>query len=157
RLLAGAGATVAGAATVTAYGSLPAWARTFASAASAQRSPGSRPFPHLPVGHPTPGLENIEHVVVLMMENHSFDNLLGMVPHQVKGRTRVDGLTVKRGKVVNWNPSSVAPYGIKGPEVVAHRAASPCQAGGVSQDWNASHTAWNNGANNGFVQGSSPQ
>ncbi|MDE3129663.1 MAG: alkaline phosphatase family protein, partial [Acidobacteriota bacterium] len=98
----------------------------------------------------------IEHVVVLMMENHSFDNLLGMVPHQVAGRARVDGLTLRRGRVVNSNPSSVAPYGIGKPAVVgARRAASPCQlAGHPSQAWNASHLSYNNGANNGFVQAS---
>jgi len=155
RLLAGAGAGAAGVVATGAYASLPAWARNFARTASALRTPGSRPFPHLPAGHPTPGLEQIEHVVVLMMENHSFDNLLGMVPHQVKGRTRVDGLTVRGGKVVNSNPSSVAPYGIKNPVVTARPASSPCQvAGRPSQAWNASHLSWNNGANNGFVQAS---
>ena len=39
-------------------------------------------------------MHEIKHVVVLMMENHSFDNLLGMVPHQVPGRAALDGLTV---------------------------------------------------------------
>ena len=90
-----------------------------------------------------------------MMENHSFDNLLGMVPHQVKGRAQVDGLTVKGGKVVNSNPSSVAPYGIKSPPVTARLASSPCQVSGhPTQAWNASHLSWNNGPNNGFVQAS---
>jgi phospholipase C len=154
-LLARGGAAAAGLAASGAYASLPAWARSFASAASALRRPGSRPFPQLPAGHPTPGLEQIEHVVVLMMENHSFDNLLGMVPHQVKGRAHVDGLTLQGGKVVNSNPSSVTPSGITGPLVSATRATSPCQLSGEpSQAWNASHLAWNNGANNGFVQAS---
>ncbi len=139
-----------------AYASLPAWARTFARSTSALRRPGSLPFPHLPAGHPTPGLEQIEHVVVLMMENHSFDNLLGMVPHQVTGRTKVDGLTVKGGRVVNSNPSSVAPYAIKGPQVVrrdsrarpARSRATPLRPG------THRHLSWNNGQNNGFVQAS---
>jgi phospholipase C len=157
QLLARGGAAAAGLAAAGAYGSLPAWARPMASAASALRAPGSLPFPHLPVGHPTPGLEQIEHVVVLMMENHSFDNLLGMVPYQVKGRAHVDGLTLRNKTIINSNPSSIAPYGIMGPDVPAQRASSPCQGPGVSQSWNASHTAWNNGANNGFVQASSDQ
>jgi len=154
RLMAGAGAGAAGAAATTAYASLPAWARNFARTASALRTPGSRPFPHLPAGHPTPGLEQIEHVVVLMMENHSFDNLLGMVPHQVKGRGRVDGLTVRGGKIVNSNPTSVSGYGIAhGAPVTASLAGSPCQVSGhPNQDWNASHLSYNNGRNNGFVQ-----
>jgi phospholipase C len=42
------------------------------------------PFPHLPAG--TSSMRKIKHVVVLMMENHSFDNLLGMVPFRVPGR-----------------------------------------------------------------------
>jgi phospholipase C len=154
-LLARAGAGAAGLAAGSAYAALPAWARNFARTASALRTPGSRPFPHLPAGHPGPGLEQIEHVVVLMMENHSFDNVLGMVPHQVPGRARVDGLTVKGGKVVNSNPTSVAPYAIKNQQVTARLASSPCQAAGQpSQTWNASHLSWNNGLNNGFVQAS---
>ena len=155
QLLARGGAAAAGVAAAGAYGALPAWARAFARSTSALRRPGSLPFPHLPAGHPTPGLEQIEHVVVLMMENHSFDNMLGMVPHQVSGRTKVDGLTVKGGRVVNSNPSSVAPYAIKGPQVSARLASSPCQESGhPTQAWNASHLSWNNGQNNGFVQAS---
>ncbi len=154
QLLARGGAAAAGLAATGLYSGLPAWARPVAQAAAGLRTPGSLPFPQLPAGQATPGLKQIEHVVVLMMENHSFDNLLGMVPHQVKGRATVDGLTVKRGKPQNSNPSSVAPYGIRGPLVTALRAASPCQSTSVTQAWNASHTAWNNGANNGFVQAS---
>jgi phospholipase C len=154
QLLVRAGVAAAGAGAAAAASSLPAWARPVARAAGALRTPGSLPFPHLPAGRATPGLEAIEHIVVLMMENHSFDNLLGMVPHQVRGRTGVDGLTISGGQVQNSNPSSVTPNGIEGPTVTAQLAASPCQSASVSQSWNASHTAWNNGANNGFVQAS---
>src|SRR6202012_2392463 len=69
----------AGGAAALALGGLPDWAR-----AAGLRHPDSRPFPHLPAGTAT--LPEIEHIVVLMMENHSFDNILGMVPHQVPGR-----------------------------------------------------------------------
>ena len=41
------------------------------------RSPDSLPFPDLPAGTDT--MPAIEHVVVLVMENHSFDNVLGML------------------------------------------------------------------------------
>jgi phospholipase C len=153
QLLARGGAAAAGLAAAGAYGSLPAWARPVADAASGLRAPGSLPFPHLPVGHPTPGLKQIEHVVVLMMENHSFDNLLGMVPHQVRGRAKVDGLTVTRGQPQNSNPTTATPA-VAGPNVTAQLASSPCQSDSVSQAWNSSHIAWNNGANNGFVQAS---
>ena len=63
---------------------LPAWAKPAVEAATHIRKPDSRPFPHLPAGHES--MPEIKHVVMLMMENHSFDNLLGMVPYQVPGR-----------------------------------------------------------------------
>jgi phospholipase C len=180
-LLTGAAAG-AGAAAFT-YASLPAWAKPIARAA-AVRQPDSLPFPHLPAGHPTPGLEQIQHVIVLMMENHSFDNLLGMVPHQIKSRGQVDGLTARGGQITNSNPTAVLNVtgtttstettttgttttvtagtpvytpDVTGPLVTASLAASPCQGNTVAQDWNASHISWNNGANNGFVQASGNQ
>src|SRR5262250_3188941 len=45
--------------------------------ASSSRQPGSRPYPDLPAGTDT--IPKIEHIVVLMMENHSYDNKLGML------------------------------------------------------------------------------
>jgi aryl-alcohol dehydrogenase-like predicted oxidoreductase len=39
------------------------------------RAPGSRPFPDKPVGWSNPDMP-FDHLVVVMMENHSFDNLL---------------------------------------------------------------------------------
>jgi phospholipase C len=136
----GAGALYAGA--------LPAWARAGTGAAGRIRRPDSVPFPGLPAG--APSMPQIKHIVVLMMENHSFDNMLGMVPFQVPGRAGLDGLTMKRGRIVNSNPG---PRG----RVVAHRASSPCQLQGEpSQAWNASHISYARGHNNGFVAASGP-
>jgi phospholipase C len=125
-------------------GALPAWARTFASPAAGLRRPGSRPFPHLPAG--AESMQQIKHVVVLMMENHSFDNILGLVSKEVPGRAGVDGLTLKRGQPSNWNPNP------KGGKLFARRSLSPCQLDGFpSQSWNASHISYNGGRNDGFV------
>jgi phospholipase C len=138
----------AGGAGVLAVGALPAWARTVGGSAGRIRRPDSLPFPHLPAG--TPSMPEIKHIVVLMMENHSFDNILGMVPFQVPGRADLDGLTVKRGRIVNSNP------GPKG-RVVANHASSPCQLDKVpSQAWSASHISYAGGRNNGFVAASGP-
>src|SRR5579862_964539 len=41
------------------------------------RQPGSLPFPWLAAGTDT--MPRIEHIVVLMQENHSYDNYLGML------------------------------------------------------------------------------
>jgi phospholipase C len=126
-----------------ASGGLPAWARLVPDLAGVRR-PDSLPFPHMPAG--TPSMPQIQHVVVLMMENHSFDNLLGMVPHQVRGRGAVDGLTLRRGRILNSNP------GPGGARVRASHAASPCQLPHVpSNAWNASHISYDNGRNDGFV------
>jgi len=73
---------------------LPAWARPVAAELTRVRRPGSRPFPHRREGEDS--LPQIDHIVVLMMENHSFDNVLGMLPHKVRGRRGVDGLPVSR-------------------------------------------------------------
>ena len=43
------------------------------------REPGSRPFPGRPAG--TDSLPGIDHIVILMKENHSYDNYFGMLGH----------------------------------------------------------------------------
>ena len=43
-----------------------------------RRKPGSLPFRHLPEGADT--LPQIDHIIILMMENHSFDCYLGVLP-----------------------------------------------------------------------------
>jgi phospholipase C len=140
----------AGALTVAAAGGgLPAWMRPVIAAAQAP-GPGTLPFPNLPEGTPT--MPKIEHIIVLMMENHSFDNFLGMLPNQVKARHKVDGLKVdKHGKVTNFNPDAT------GRPVRATHSPSPCQGPGVTQSWSASHTSFNGGRNDGFVKARSAQ
>ena len=136
--------TAAGGAAALAWDSLPAWAR-----GRGLRHPDSLPFPHRAAG--TPSMPQLEHIVVLMMENHSFDNLLGMVPAQVPGRRRVDGFTLRGGRPVNVNPDA------QGQPVRAQAATSPCQLSGLpTQAWNPSHQAWDNGRNDGFVRASGP-
>jgi phospholipase C len=137
----------AGGAALLASRGLPAWARPVA--AEGLRQPGSLPFSAKPEG--TPSMPEIEHIVVLMMENHSFDNLLGMVPHQVPGRRSVDGFRLRGGQPTNSNPDA------NGNPIRAGHATSPCQLHGEpSQSWTASHEAWDNGLNDGFVKASAP-
>jgi phospholipase C len=140
--------TAAGGAAALAYGSVPAWAKPVARVPGLRR-PDSLPFPHLRAG--TESMPQIKHVVVLMMENHSFDNLLGMVPHRVPGRAKVDGFTVAHGQPVEVNLDT------DGTKVLARPMSSPCQlVGHPGQDWNASHLSWDGGRNDGFVKASGP-
>ena len=67
-------------------------------------------------------MPQIEHIVVLMMENHSFDNLLGMVPYEVTGRDQVDGLTSQRRPA---SPTSIPTP--SGNRIFATPTSSPCQ------------------------------
>ena len=101
------------------------------------RRPGSLPDPSLPEGTDT--LPQIDHIVVVMQENHSFDNYLGMLG-------RGDGLTLDRHRrPTNTNPDPVGGY------VRAFHETDTLQAGHVTQSWDASHLQYGNGQNNGFI------
>jgi phospholipase C len=66
-------------------------ASALAGTAAALRQPGSLPYPALPLGTDT--IPQIEHIVVVMMENHSYDNRLGTLR-----RPGADGFTFARGR-----------------------------------------------------------
>ena len=104
------------------------------------RQPGSLPYPHLPAGTDT--IPQIEHVVVLMMENHSYDNRLGML-----FRPGADGFRIGRDGL----PAAVNPYP-NGQIQHAFRMPTTCQLPSrPSQEWTASHNAYDNGRMDGFV------
>jgi phospholipase C len=88
-----------------------------------------------------------DHIVVVMMENHSFDNLLGDL-----GRTRTDvkALTFANGKATDSNPGS----GALPAQVTAFPLASTAQATNITQSWRAAHEQVNGGAMDGFVKSS---
>jgi phospholipase C len=103
------------------------------------RTPGSLPNPALAAGTDT--LPNIEHIVVLMMENHSYDNVFGMLG-------RGDGYTLGSTGL----PTATNPYA-NGQTQHAFRMPTTCQLSGLpSQEWMTAHMAYNNGAMDGFVQ-----
>jgi len=105
--------------------------------------PGSRPHPHIPEGTDT--IPQIEHIVVVMMENHSFDNYLGMLG-------RGDGFRLDRhGRPRDANPDA------SGKPVRAFHMPSTCQlATEPSQSWNATHISMDGRRNDGFVKASGP-
>ena len=118
-----------------------ALARAHGGAGAVLREPGSLPYPHLKAGTDT--LPKIEHIVVLMMENHSYDSKLGML-----ARPGADGFTIG----ANGKPTAANPY--PGGKKIQHafRMPTTCQLSGApSQSWDASHTAYDGGRNDGFV------
>src|SRR5579875_3731362 len=98
------------------------------------REPDSLPFPDRPAG--TSGDEMpFDHIVVVMMENHSFDNILGGLSRA--GQPAADGLTFDAaGAPTNANPG--APPATPA-QVPAFPFASTAQGPDVSQTWNATH------------------
>jgi phospholipase C len=102
--------------------------------------PGPLPRPDLPAG--TDLLPQIHHIVVLMMENHSYDNYFGMIAG------RGEGFPLDQdGKPEVSNPrrdGSIVP--------ASHRTSCHQLPGIPSQSWHASHRQWNGGSCDGFVR-----
>ena len=100
---------------------------------------GPRPRPTLPAGIDL--LPQIRHIVVLMMENHSYDNYLGMLPGRGEGFPLApDG----RPDVFNDTADGEAVRAFPLPSTVQHQGV-PCQS------WHATHQQWGEGKCDGFV------
>jgi phospholipase C len=111
------------------------------------RRAGSLPVPEQPAGTVNDGMP-FDHIIVVMMENHSFDNLLGDL-----GRTRTDVDALEfdgSGAPTNNNPAAGGAPG----SVTAFPFASTAQAKQVTQSWAATHEQVNGGAMDGFVRSS---
>jgi phospholipase C len=107
--------------------------------ARAAAPPRPLPRPDLPAG--TDLLPQIRHIVVLMMENHSYDNHLGML------RGRGEGFPLGR----DGEPEAVN-RDAGGQAVRAFHLPSTIQRRGVpSQSWHATHRQWAGGQCDGFV------
>ena len=139
-LLRYGGSVGAAAAGISSAGGL--W-RTLAASAKMVRQPDSLPNPHLPAGTVDASLP-FDHIVVVMMENHSFDNLLGALAHS--GQPKAHGLKINRhGVALNNNPGPDGP-------VRSFVIGNTEQAPSVSQSWNATHEQIDGGAMDGFVR-----
>jgi phospholipase C len=115
---------------------------TEASPPQVIRQPGSLPDPRLPEGTDT--LPQIEHVIILMMENHSFDSYFGALDPSV-------GFPLRKGVPTVSNPDG------NGNLIHAFRMPSACQLQArPGQNWNASHISYGDGRNDGFVLASGP-
>jgi phospholipase C len=106
------------------------------------RQPDGLPQPMRPAGTVDPRLP-FDHIVVVMMENHSFDNYLGALSQS--GKPRAQGLRFNRaGAPVNSNPGPDGP-------VPSFALTTTAQGPDVTQTWNATHQQINGGRMDGFV------
>jgi phospholipase C len=111
------------------------------------RRAGSLPFPGRAPGSVDQTMP-FDHIVVVMMENHSFDNLLGALP---LSNPAVDGLSFLHGRPVNPpNPGA----GHTPAEVQPFPLSTTAQAKNITQSWKATHEQIAGGAMNGFVRSS---
>jgi phospholipase C len=96
-----------------------------------------------------PELRRYEKIVVLMMENRSFDHYFGhlSMPRALggEGRTDVDGL---KGNEVQY----LTRPGSDGREVFKPFRATHREIGDIGHEWRACHAQFNGGAMDGFIQ-----
>jgi phospholipase C len=144
-LRAGLGAAAVAAAPMG-LGSLLAAGSAGAAAANPQsklRWPNAVPYPSMPVGQYT-GAFPFDHLVLVMQENHSFDNYLGMLP--LSGQPKADGFSFnKKGEPINWNP-------VDGERMYAyHQSGEIGASDSGSQSWDDSHKQIAGGTMSGFA------
>jgi phospholipase C len=138
-VLAGCGSQSASPSTSTS----PSAGATSSTVPAVLREAGSRPRPDRPAG--TDQVPQIEHIVVVMMENHSFDNILGLIG-------RGDGFTLGP----DGRPTASNPDG-RGNRIHAFHMPTECQTSGVRNDWTAAHEAYADGTCQGFVTSSTAE
>src|SRR6478752_2342925 len=101
------------------------------------RQPGDRPDPRRPEGVDL--LPQIEHIVIYMQENHSYDSYFGTFG-------RGDGFTRRHGVPTNSCVDA------EGRVVPVTHAPDTCQQGrGVSQNWVSTHRQIDGGRMDGFL------
>jgi phospholipase C len=143
-----AGAAALGTAAVT-TGSGAATPRV---ASRAKPGPGTLPNPGAPPG--TDQLPQITNIVVVMMENHSYDNILGMMANRGDGFV-LDG----NGQPTATNPwpkKSTFPPPVKNAVLRAFPMPNPCQEDHYPfNTWDAYWTSYAGGKMDGFVKSQS--
>ncbi len=95
----------------------------------------------IPANHKTGTIKDVEHIVILMQENRSFDHYFGSM-RGVRGFGDPRSIVLPNGKPVWYQPNGseyVLPF---------HPPASNLGLQfeeGTPHDWNSTHGAWNNG------------
>jgi len=126
----------AGAAALASLALPPNLSRALAAAAANPQTAGS--------------LSDIEHVVILMQENRSFDEYFGTLPG-VRGFADPDAITLSTGNSVFHQPDATHTDGYLLPFHLDTTTTSAQATPGLDHSWTTQHAAWNNGAMDGWV------
>ena len=111
----------------------------YSGSPTCQFEAGALPAETLPPGTPHGEAIPIDHIVVLMQENRSFDHYFG--------RLRPEGKRAAEGPpkgASNPDPTGGAP-------IEPFHQKATCDVADVSHSWNASHAQYNGGAMDGFT------
>ncbi len=148
------GGAIAGAAAVgIGPGRASAMARRSPVARPSAKSPGpgSLPNPGAPAG--SDQLPEITSIIVVMMENHTYDSILGLLP---RGDGFVLGLDGKPTASNPWPEDSTFPPPFRDAQVRAFPMPTPCQVDAHPfNTWEAGHVSYARGRMSGFVKSQS--
>ncbi len=118
---------------------------------TARPGPGSHPVSGAPAG--SDQLPQITNIVVVMMENHTYDNILGLLG---RGDGFVLGPDGKPAATNPWPGTSTFPPPFKRAQVRAFPMPTPCQEKAHPYNtWDAGHVSFAWGRMDGFVKSQS--
>jgi phospholipase C len=103
---------------------------------------------------PAGSLADIEHIVILMQENRSFDHYFGTMPG-VRGFADPAAIRLPGGRPVFYQPRP-APAGFLTPFHYDTRTTSAQATPGTDHSWPTQHQAWNHGAMDQWVAAKGP-
>ena len=101
----------------------------------------------------TPGsgsLNQIKHVVYVMMENRSFDHYFGTFPG-ARGFSDPTAMRLPNGDSVFQQPDPANPDGYLEPYHMSTITTGAAAVPSLSHDWRDQHAAWNHGAMDGWL------
>jgi phospholipase C len=107
-----------------------------------------------PSDPPAGTLSDIEHIVILMQENRSFDHYFGTMPG-VRGFADPAAIRLPSGRPVFYQPRPAHP-GYLTPFHYDTRTTSAQATPGTDHSWPTQHQAWNNGAMDQWVAAKGP-
>jgi len=95
-------------------------------------------------------LDQVEHVLILMQENRSFDHYFGTLKG-VRGFDDPDAITLSSGRSVFYQPDPQHPAGYLLPFHNDTKTTSAAKAYGTDHSWKGQHQSWNGGLMDNWV------
>jgi len=101
-----------------------------------------------PAPAPTGTINDVQHVVIFIQENRSFDHYFGTLSG-VRGFGDPQAITLSTGKNVFYQPNSSSDNGYTLPFKLGN-STGLCVSD-IAHDWTAQHASWHNGQLDGFM------